>query len=177
MSIFIVILIAISLSMDAFSLSLAYGTLGLLKKDIMMLSSFVGIFHFFMPLIGMSVGSKILEFIPIPPELVVLTVLTVIGVQMIISPSSDNKDIKIMNLLELLSFAFAVSIDSFSIGLGLKTIYKNPIICSIIFMISSCFFTNLGLKMGKCLNNKLGNISTRIGGIMLILIGIIYMFK
>ena len=177
MSIIIVILIAISLSMDAFSLSLAYGTLGQSKKYILLLSGIVGIFHFFMPLLGMNIGTKILSFIKIPPELLVLIILTVIGLQMILSKESDNKEIKVMNFIELFSFAFAVSIDSFSVGLGLKTIYKNPIICSFIFMLSSYIFTNLGLKMGKQLNEKLGNISTRIGGFVLILIGIIYMFS
>lgn len=177
MAIIVVILIAISLSMDAFSLSLAYGTLGLSKKDIRSLSSIVGIYHFFMPLIGMSVGSWILKIIPIPPELVVLIVLTVIGLQMIISSFSCDKEVKTMTLTELLSFGFAVSIDSFSIGLGLKTIYEVPIVCSFIFMLSSFLFTYFGLKMGKKINDKLGNISTRIGGVMLILIGIIYMFS
>lgn len=177
MSIIVVILIAISLSMDAFSLSLAYGTLGLSKKDTKILSCIVGVYHFFMPLIGMSVGTWLLKLVPIPPELVVLIVLTVIGIQMILSSFSNNREIKMMSLMELLSFGFAVSIDSFSIGLGLKTIYEIPIVCSFIFMISSFLFTYLGLKMGKRINDKLGNISTRIGGVMLVLIGILYMFS
>lgn len=177
MAIIVVILIAISLSMDAFSLSLAYGTLGLTKKEIRNLSSIVGVYHFFMPLIGMSVGTWILKIIPIPPELVVLIVLTVIGVQMILTSFSNDREIKKLTLLELLSFGFAVSIDSFSIGLGLKTIYEIPIVCSFIFMLSSFLFTYFGLKMGKRINDKLGNISTRLGGIMLILIGVLYMFS
>ena len=48
-----IFLIAIALSMDAFSLSLAYGTLGLTKKEVNKLSVIVGIYHFFMPLIGL----------------------------------------------------------------------------------------------------------------------------
>jgi len=177
MSIIVVILIAISLSMDAFSLSLAYGTLGLSKVEIRSLSSIVGIYHFFMPLIGMSVGTWILKIIPIPPELVVLIVLTVIGLQMILSSFSNEKEVKKLSLIELLSFGFAVSIDSFSIGLGLRTIYEVPVVCSIIFMLTSFLFTYFGLKMGKKINDKLGNISTRIGGVGLIIIGILYMFS
>ena len=42
--------------MDAFSLALSIGTLGLTKKEIITLSSIVGAFHFFMPLIGTMVG-------------------------------------------------------------------------------------------------------------------------
>ena len=49
MNLFLLFIIAISLSMDAFSLSLAYGTLDINKKEIITLSIIVGIYHFFMP--------------------------------------------------------------------------------------------------------------------------------
>ena len=41
------IIISISLSMDAFSLAIIYGTLGLDKKMTNLLSAMVGSFHFF----------------------------------------------------------------------------------------------------------------------------------
>ena len=44
---FTIVLIGISLSMDAFSLALVYGTYSLVKKDILLLSVIVGLFHFF----------------------------------------------------------------------------------------------------------------------------------
>jgi putative Mn2+ efflux pump MntP len=174
MSIFIVIMIAISLSMDAFSLSLAYGTLGLSTKDISLLSIIVGVYHFFMPLIGMYLGNMLLKFIPISPDFVVFIVLTVIGIQMIVSSLKEEKEVKWMSFIELFSFGLAVSLDSFSVGLGLKAIYPIPLVCSIIFMLTSYSFTYLGLKLGKKLNDKLGNISTRIGGIMLMIIALLY---
>ena len=52
-SFIIIFLIAISLSMDAFSLSLAYGIEGINPKNKIMLSFVVGIYHFIMPLIGL----------------------------------------------------------------------------------------------------------------------------
>ena len=51
--------IAIGLSMDAFSLSIAYGTNKINKIKIIILSTLVGIFHFIMPLIGSNIGQKI----------------------------------------------------------------------------------------------------------------------
>lgn len=176
MSLITVILIAVSLSMDAFSLSLAYGTLSLSKKDIYLLSVIVGIYHFFMPLIGMYIGYWLLKMLPISPDLIVLIVLSIIGIQMIFSSFNENREIKIMNLIELLFFGLAVSIDSFSVGLGLRTIYEIPVVCSIIFMFSSFLFTYLGLRLGKKINTKLGSVSTLFGGIMLIVIGLFYLF-
>ena len=42
-----ILIVAISVSMDAFSLSLLYGTLNLRKEEIIKLSIMVGIFHFY----------------------------------------------------------------------------------------------------------------------------------
>ena len=61
MELLILFTIAVSLSMDAFSLSLAYGTLNLEKKDINNLSLIVGIYHFFMPLLGLFIGNIVLK--------------------------------------------------------------------------------------------------------------------
>ena len=94
MHIFLIITIAVSLSMDAFSLSLAYGTLNLRKKDIISLAVIVGIYHFFMPLLGNLAGSMFLKVFPVSPELIVFVVLGFIGVQMIIEGIRGNEEIK-----------------------------------------------------------------------------------
>lgn len=171
----IIILIGISLSMDAFSLALAYGTLNLKNKDINLLSIIVGLYHYFMPLLGMFVGKKIINLLPISSNFLVFIVLFLIGIQMIIESFKEEKEIKKLNLFEMILFGLAVSIDSFSLGLGLKTLYKNPYISALVFSISSMLFTYIGLKLGKKINQKIGNISTIFGGITLIIIGIIYL--
>lgn len=173
MSIIVILIIAVSLSMDAFSLSLAYGTLNIEKTKRITLSTIVGIYHFFMPIIGMYVGRTVLFLLPVKPTTVVFIVLLVIGIQMIIETKKDNK-INILNLGELLLFGLAVSIDSFSVGIGLNAIYSKPVIASILFSITSFLFTYLGLYLGKKINDKIGKYSTIIGGITLIIIGISY---
>lgn len=171
----IIILIGISLSMDAFSLALAYGTLNIKNKDINLLSIIVGLYHFFMPLLGMFVGKKIINLLPISSNFLVFIVLLLIGIQMIIESFKEEKEIKKLNLFEMILFGLAVSIDSFSLGLGLKTLYKNPYVSALVFSVSSMLFTYIGLKLGKKINQKIGNISTIFGGITLIIIGIIYL--
>ena len=56
-----IIIIGISLSMDAFSLSLIYGTLGMKEKDKIILSLIVGSYHFIMPLLGLLIGSVVVK--------------------------------------------------------------------------------------------------------------------
>ena len=69
-----VILIAVSLSMDAFSLSLLYGTLKMDRITNLKLSIIVGIYHFFMPLLGNVVGYTIINVLPIKPNFIVFMI-------------------------------------------------------------------------------------------------------
>jgi Predicted membrane protein len=173
--IIIILVIAVSLSMDAFSLSTAYGTLNPSKKEVKQISIIVGFFHFFMPLIGLFLGKIIFGIIPIPPDFIVFLVLVFIGIQMILE-SKKEENIKKMKFTEFFLFAFAVSVDSFSVGVGLNAISNHYLFCSIIFSLSSFIFTYLGLSFGRKLNKKFGKKSTKVGGITLLLLGLMFLF-
>lgn len=175
MQIGIIITIAVSLSMDAFSLSLAYGTLGITKKEILNLSLVVGLYHFFMPLLGYYVGRILLNFIPLNPDFIVFVVLSFVGLEMIIESLKKEEIVKKTRLLDLLLFGLAVSMDSFSVGIGLNAISRKKLFCSIIFSLTSFIFTYLGLNLGKKINQWIGKISTILGGLVLIIIGIVYL--
>lgn len=168
-----IFLIGLSLSMDAFSLSLAYGTNQINKK--IKLSTMVGLFHFIMPLIGSFIGSLILSIIKIKPNIIVSIILSFIGISMIFKKEEQISPLK--TIIELILFSFAVSLDSFSLGIGLKAITNNIIISSIIFSLTAGIITYIGLLLGNKISQKIGFISQIIGGIFLILIGIIYLIK
>lgn len=176
MELLLVLMVAVSLSMDAFSLSLAYGTLGILRKQVVLLAVIVGCFHFFMPIIGMLIGISVLNVIGINPDIIVFMVLFVIGVQMIFESFSKKDELKIMKTIELFLFAFAVSVDSFSVGLTLTNISDNYIFSSLIFALCSMFFTFSGLLLGNKIKKSVGKISTIIGGLVLIIIGVFFAF-
>lgn len=171
----LVLMIAVSLSMDAFSLSLAYGLAGVTKKQIRTLSIVVGLFHFFMPLLGMLLGTLILKRFAFDYDFLILLILSFIGIQMILE-SFKEKEIKPLKKLEIILFALAVSIDSFSVGITLTDINENYLLSALVFSITSAIFTFLGLKLGDKIAKFIGKVSTIIGGIILIIIGILYVF-
>lgn len=175
MPIWMILMIAISLSMDAFSLSLAYGTLGLSNREILKLSSIVGGYHFIMPILGMLAGRIILSLLPVNPNWIVFIVLFFIGCQMIIESFKEQEPVKSMTNFEMCLFGFAVSIDSFSVGIGLKSITNHDLLSAMLFCMSSFFLTYLGLFLGKKVHQKVGKISTTIGGTVLILLGFFYL--
>lgn len=168
-----IFLIALSLSMDAFSLSLAYGTNEIKQKD--KLSIMVGLFHFVMPLIGSFIGTLILKIIKIKSNIIVSIILSFIGLSMVLKKEEQISPIKTTTFIIL--FSFAVSLDSFSVGIGLKGITNNIVMASIVFSITAGLITYLGLILGNKISQKIGSISQIIGGMFLIIIGIMYLVK
>lgn len=176
MNLIIIIIVAISLSMDAFSLSLAYGTIGLSKEDTIKLTLIVSLYHFVMPLLGLEIGNLLMNYLPISPDMIVFFVLVFIGCQMLVESFKEEDIDTKMTLWNLFAFGFAVSLDSFSVGIGLSSLTTNYISSCVIFSLFSGLFTYLGLSLGKYMNQLIGKTSTILGGITLIVLGIIYLF-
>ena len=174
---FMTLLVGVSLSMDAFSLALVYGTQGLNKKNEILLSIIVGIFHFFMPLIGLNIGNILLSYFIFDINVVVSIIFGIIGVEMILS-SIKEAEVKILNsILGYILFGFSVSVDSFTTGIGLKAINNNYLEVATVFMLCSGLFTYLGLRLGNKLSDKFGKLATISGGGMLIILAICYLFR
>lgn len=132
------LLIGISLSMDAFSLAISLSTR---VKNHNRYVVCVGLFHFFMPVIGIIVGSVINTIIYIPSKEVFIAVLIFIIIGIIFDKKGD-----INKFINPIIFAFAVSIDSFSIGLSIR---ENHIISPLLFTLCSAIFTKIGFSIGK----------------------------
>ena len=174
---FVTVLLGISLSMDAFSLALGYGTQGIGKKNEILLAVIVGIFHFFMPLVGLGIGSAIYQYFVFNFDLVVGIIFFIIGLEMVISSIKDEEVNQLFGVLGYILFGFSVSIDSLTTGIGLKAINDNYLEVSSIFMIISSLFTYVGLRLGGSLSDKFGKYATMGGGVMLLMFSLYYVFS
>ena len=168
-TIILIFFLAISLSMDAFFLSLAYGSLNLCKKTMYTLSGIVGLYHFVMPILGILFG----ELLQIKSNYAVAVIFFIIGINMILEVKKE-REIKPLSLFYMLLFGLSVSIDSFTIGVGLSKIMKFTFLCPAMFSIVSFIFTYIGLFLGKKLNELIGNIAIILGGITIIILGVYY---
>ena len=177
MKIITIILIAESLSMDAFSLSLIYGTQEITKKGKILLSTIVGIYHFIMPLIGLTLGLYVTSKVIINTNILVGIILSLIAIEMIISSFKNKEEKFLLSIPGYLLFGLSVSIDSLTTGIGLPAITDKYILSASVFSVTSLLFTFLGLNLGNILNKKYGKISTIIGGIILLVIGLLYILK
>lgn len=175
-SIFPILLIGISLSMDAFSLALAYGLIGMTKRQKILLSLIVGIYHFIMPQIGIYFGTVIDSISFINLHLISSIILIYIGIDLIVS-NIKEEDIIIASTIGFIMFGLSVSIDSLTVGIGLKAITNKLLTSSLIFSITSLLFTHLGLELGNIIGKKIGTYAKILGGVILITIAIIIFIK
>lgn len=170
-------IIGISLSMDTFSICLSIGTFPINKRKVFFLCLLIGAMHFFMPLLGSFLGSKVITFLNIKVDFLLGIILLFIGVEMILDllKKEDKKfDLNIFNMFLL---GISVSLDSFSTGLGLSAITNDVIASGIIFSICAASFSFLGLLIGKYSSEKLGIYGNILGIILLIFIGITHIFR
>lgn len=166
---------ALGLSMDAFSLAIAYGTNNINKLKIIVLSMLVGIFHFFMPYIGSIIGSKIFFLIE-KSNYIVSIVFFLLAIEMYKSRNEEHNG-TLTNMMSLIIFAFTVSIDSFSVGLVLGINKYKLLTAFTIFSIVSAIFTYIGLTLGKYLSTKYGKKANYLGIVILLFIGIKYLLS
>lgn len=176
MQILTLISIGLSLSIDAFTLSMAYGLLKVPKKQIILTSLSVGIFHFLMPLIGFDINTKLDKYMDINEKLILTIILILILIEMIKS-FNEEKEYHEFKLTTILSFSLLVSIDAFTIGLGLEYITNNICLASLIFMSLSSIFTFLGFNLGKYTRTKFEKYSKLISIIVLLLITVYIICK
>jgi len=166
--------IAIGLSMDAFSLALAYGTTNIKLNKIFILSLIVGIFHFIMPTIGSIIGISVLEKYITNSTRIVGIVFLILAVEMYLS-RNEEKNGTITSIYSMLVFALSVSIDSLTVGLGLSLTEKNIMTAYIIFALTSSLFTLCGLLLGKKISEKFGQKATVIGIVILLSLSVKYL--
>lgn len=169
MQIISLILIGLSLSIDAFTLSMAYGLLKIPKNQILLTSISVGLFHFIMPLLGYKTNNLINNYIQINEKLVLIIILILIIIETIKS-YNETKEYHSFKLINILTFSFLVSIDSFTLGIALNYITSHKCLASFIFMIISSSLTFIGFNLGKYARTKFEKKSKLLSIIILLLI-------
>lgn len=156
------VLIGISLSIDAFSLALSIGISGISRKKIKLYSFVVGIYHFIMPIIGLLIRILINKVFLLPNKEIFILVLIFILVGIILDKDEDNK------IIPPVIFGLSVSLDSLAIGVGLSK--KYILISSFIFSFISSIFTFIGFILANKIKLKFKKNSKLISVIILIVL-------
>ncbi|MCV9885810.1 manganese efflux pump MntP [Metabacillus halosaccharovorans] len=167
------LIMALALGMDAFSVGLGMGLIRLRIRQIFYIGITIGVFHIWMPLVGMLIGRLLSDTFGTIATLLGGTLLILLGIQMVVASFKKDEDPFITPVgFGLIVFALSVSLDSFSVGLSLGIYGAKTFLTVAIFGLVSMVLTWLGLLVGKRVQNWLGSYSEALGGSILLAFGI-----
>lgn len=171
------LLMAIALGMDAFSVGLGMGMIKLRLRQIFYIGVTIGIFHIVMPLGGMVIGKVLSEEFGSIATLIGGLLLVMLGLQMMFSSFKNEEGPMISPVgAGLFIFALSVSLDSFSVGLSLGIYGARTMLTILLFGAVSMLLTWMGLIFGRKLQGWLGSYSEALGGSILLGFGIKLLF-
>jgi len=177
MSFISIFLIALALSMDAFSVAMALGAAGRKVPSITVirLATAFGIFQFVMPILGWLLGKTVVSYISDYDHWIAFALLTIVGIRMIKEYFDKDEKERTKDPTKswsLLMLSIATSIDALAVGVSFAFFDVNIYYASAIIGIVCFIITALGMIFGKKLSVLLGKKAVLLGGIVLIAIGI-----
>lgn len=175
MSLFDLIMIGISLSMDAFAVSICKG-LSVRKVQLshaLICGAWFGAFQAIMPSLGYFLGSRFEHLLNSVGPWVAFILLAVIGVNMVRESFGGDEAVdNDFSAKAMLPLAVATSIDAFAVGVGFAAMEANIVVAALLIGCTTFTLSAIGVKVGAVFGDKYRAISERIGGVVLILIGL-----
>jgi putative Mn2+ efflux pump MntP len=172
-----ILLVAIGLAMDSFTVSLGVGTSGTAigRRGAIRLSFHLGLFQALMPILGWYLGIKILHIIAAIDHWIAFGLLAFIGGRMICAASLKREKLSIGDPsrgFTLVMLSLATSIDALAVGLSLSMLNVTIWLPSLVIGLVTWTLALVALPIGNRLGTKLGKPMEIAGGSILILIGL-----
>ncbi len=171
------LLIAVGLSMDAFSVSVCKGltTKRFSWRVALVCGLWFGLFQALMPVVGYFLGAQFEDFIDSYAHWIAFGLLFLIGANMIreaVWGKEDHEHNGALDFKTMLLLAVATSIDALAVGVSFACIQVNIWVAVAIIGVTTFLFSVLGVKIGNVFGSKYEKSAGIVGGIILILIGL-----
>lgn len=169
-----ILLMALALGMDAFSLGIGMGLRGIRLINIARVSVVIGLFHIIMPLMGMFMGQYVSSLLGNVATAAGGALLVVLGAHMVYTALRGDSTVTFdhRSFWSLMLFALMVSIDSFSVGVSLGMFASDIFLTVLTFGLFGGGMSVLGLLLGRRVGNWVGEYGEALGGVILLVFGI-----
>jgi putative Mn2+ efflux pump MntP len=176
MSFFTLIILAVALGTDAFSLCVGIGMAGINRKQMLLIILTVLFFHIFMPLAGWYTGELAGNLLGRAASVIGSLLLIYLGFRMIQAAllKEQGSGIKVLkfNLPGLVLLGASVSMDALSVGFTLGAQQVDLLRTALTIGLVAGAMTAAGLVFGRFINGLVGERAQLLGGVILIGIGI-----
>ena len=175
MSLWELLILAVGLSMDAFAVSVCKGlsVKKLKAKHMLIVGAYFGGFQALMPLLGYILGIQFQSMIQQFDHWIAFVLLALIGTNMIKESFGGDEQLDDdYSAKAMLPLAIATSIDAFAVGVSFAAMQVDILPAAGLIGVITCLLSAIGVKVGAMFGDKYRAPAERIGGIVLILIGV-----
>ena len=170
-----VFFIGVGLSMDAFAVSVCKGlsVKRLRPWQALLAGLYFGGFQFLMPLLGFLLGYRFEHWIEAFDHWIAFVLLALIGVNMIRSSFSEEDSVDDdFSFTAMIPLAVATSIDALAVGVTFAFLRVDILPASTLIGVTTFVLSALGVALGRLFGMRSRTLAQRIGGVILILIGL-----
>jgi len=170
-----VLLLAVALAADAFSVAMASGLVCRGPRPTFRLAFHFGLFQGFMPALGALSGLFLRRWVAAVDHWIAFGLLAAIGLKMIVESfrreelvdGAEPRDPS--RGLVMVGLSLATSIDAFGAGVGLAMAGAADLLlaCVTIAVVTGAL-TIVGLRLGRAVGERFGPWAERLGGLVLI---------
>ncbi|TLS50506.1 manganese efflux pump [Paenibacillus antri] len=172
-----ILLIAVALGMDAFSLCVGIGMKGIRLLHVARISAAIAAFHVIMPLVGLFMGQYVSVLLGGVASMIGGGLLVVLGGHMIYNSlrAGDAPSFNTGSLFGLLAFAISVSVDSLSVGVSLGMFATDLALTVLLFGAMGGLLSVVGLLVGRRVGQMIGEYGEALGGAVLLVFGVLFL--
>lgn len=171
------LLVALAVGLDNFGAAGALGVSGAGSRRLEIAVIF-GAFEAIMPIVGLLLGGSVAHGLGDRAKLVAGFVLCLAGIYALVqgrgagerpegAEEGDGTGFR-----RLIVLAAALSIDNLAIGFALGAYHVNVVVAALVIGVVSVGLTLVGLELGSHIGARLGTWGERVGGVLIILIGV-----
>ena len=169
------VLLAVGLSMDAFAVAMCKGlaSAGAPMGDCLRCGCWFGGFQALMPVLGFFLGGIFAGAIEVVDHWVILTLLTLIGFNMIREANGEEDCTGGFSPKEMIFPALATSIDALAVGISLAMTGGVRIFpTAALIGVTTCGLSAFGVRLGSRFGSRYGARAQIAGGVILIFLGV-----
>ncbi|WP_190973718.1 manganese efflux pump MntP family protein [Bifidobacterium tissieri] len=173
-----ILLIAVSVSMDAFAVSIGKG---LTVKHVngrqrASVGLWFGGFQALFPLLGYFAASTFSKYVTAVDHWIIFALLALIGGNMIreavLEDEENEHETAAFDWRHMLPLAIATSIDAFAVGVSFAFMPINIVFAIVVIGVTTGLFSAVGLSIGNVFGSRWQKPAQVAGGLVLILIGL-----
>jgi putative Mn2+ efflux pump MntP len=182
MSFFSIIVLAFSMSMDAFAVSVGRGAaLGRPRlRETIRTGVVFGIVEAITPLIGWAAGVAAARFVTAVDHWIAFGLLAAVGFNMLYTAlgNKEDEEKKVgMSFAVLVATAIGTSLDAMAVGVSLAFLQVNIIVIAASIGMATFLMASGGMLVGRLIGERFGRIAEAVAGVALIALGATILYE